>query len=106
VESALSALSYPAVLSEKRCQRETVEVTAVGLTIPSMAVALLLVPLDDRGREIIDAFEGATNGRPTEVQEDGSRRYYLHGEDASAETLDRIDPDWQEHVTRASSTMV
>ena len=70
-----------------------------------MAAAVRLVPLDDRGREIIDAFEEATNVRPTEVQEDGSRRYYLHGGDASGETLERIDPDWQEHVTRASSTL-
>jgi hypothetical protein len=70
-----------------------------------MAAAVRLVPLDDRGREIIDAFEEATNVRPTEVQHDGSRRYYLHGGDASADTLDRIDPDWQEHVTRASSTL-
>lgn len=71
-----------------------------------MAVALLLVPLDDRGREIIDAFEEATNEQLTEVQEDGSRRYYLHGEDTSVDTLGGIDPDWQEHVTRTSSTLV
>lgn len=70
-----------------------------------MAVAVRLVPLDDRGREIIDAFEEATNVRPTEVQDDGSRRYYLHGGDGSVDTLDRIDPDWQEHVTQASSTL-
>ena len=71
-----------------------------------MAAAVLLVPLDDRGREIIDAFEQAANEQPTEVQEDGSRRYYLHGEDTSVDTLDRIDPGWQEHVTRTSSTLV
>ena len=71
-----------------------------------MAAAVRLVPIDDRGPEIIDAFEKATNVRPTEVQEDGSRLYYLHGDDASGDTLDRIDPDWQEHVTRASSTLV
>lgn len=70
-----------------------------------MAAALLLVPLDDRGREIIDAFEEATNEQPTEVQEDGSRRYFLHGGDASVHTLDRIDPDWHEHVTRTSSKL-
>ena len=71
-----------------------------------MAAAVLLVPLDDRGREIIDAFEEAANEQPTEVQEDGSRRYYLHGKDTSVDTLDRIDPAWQEHVTRTSSTLV
>jgi hypothetical protein len=70
-----------------------------------MAAALLLVPLDDRGREIIDAFEEATNVEPSEVQEDGGRRYYLHGGDASVDTLDRIDLDWQDHVTRTSSTL-
>lgn len=72
-----------------------------------MAVALLLVPLDDRGREIIDAFEEATNEEPTEVQEDGGRRYFFHDRgDPSVHTLDRIDPDWQDHVTRTSSTLV
>jgi hypothetical protein len=71
-----------------------------------MAAAVRLIPLDDHGREIIDAFEEATNEQPTEVQEDGSRRYYLHREDTSVGTLDRIDPDWQEHITRTSSTLV
>jgi hypothetical protein len=70
-----------------------------------MAAAVLLVPLDERGREIIDAFEEATNEQPTEIQEDGSRRYYLHGEDSTVDTLDGIDPDWQEHITRTSSTL-
>ena len=77
----------------------------VRVSIRSMAAAVLLVPLDDRGRKIVDAFEETTNEQPTEVQEDGGRRYYLHGEDRSADTLDRIDPDWQEHVTRTSSTL-
>jgi hypothetical protein len=85
----------------------TVEVTASGYDPVRMAVALLLVPLDDRGREIIDAFEEATNEEPTEVQEDGGRRYFFHDRgDPSVHTLDRIDPDWQDHVTRTSSTLV
>jgi hypothetical protein len=71
-----------------------------------MAAAVRLAPIDDHGREIIDAFEEATNEQPTEVQEDGTRRYYLHGDDTSVDTLGRIDPDWREHVTRSSSTLL
>ena len=68
-----------------------------------------MVPLDERGREIIDQLEEKTGERPTEVQGDGGRLYHLEGEAVGGEgfdaTLSRIDSDWQEHVTRTSSIL-
>lgn len=74
-----------------------------------MAGVIRLVPLDDRGREIIEAFEKKAKEQPTEVQGDGGRLYHLEGEERGASgfdaVLDRIDPDWSEHVTRTSSVL-
>jgi hypothetical protein len=72
-----------------------------------MAAVIRLVPLDDRGREIIEELEEETEERPTEIQSDGGRLYHLEAEDAGVDgfdvTLNRIDSDWQEHVSRTSS---
>lgn len=74
-----------------------------------MAGVIRLVPLDERGREIIDELEEKTGEQPTEIQADGGRLYHVQGEDASGEGFDamlsRIDSDWREHVTRTSSIL-
>ena len=68
-----------------------------------------MVPLDERGGQIIDQLEEKTGEQPTEVQGDGGRLYHLEGEGVGGEgfdaTLSRIDSDWQEHVTRTSSIL-
>jgi hypothetical protein len=82
---------------------------AVGSSILSMAGVIRLVPLDERGREIIDELERNTAEQPTEIQDDAGRLYHLEGEDVGGEGFDailsRIDSDWQEHVTRTSSIL-
>lgn len=74
-----------------------------------MAAVIRLVPLDDRGREIIDELEGKTEEQPSEIQSDGGRLYHLQGEDLGVDEfeaiLNRIDSDWREHVTRTSSIL-
>ncbi|HEX6586343.1 MAG TPA: hypothetical protein VF052_06295 [Solirubrobacterales bacterium] len=74
-----------------------------------MAAVIRLVPLDDRGREIIDELEGKTDEQPSEIQSDGGRLYHLQGEDVGVAEfeaiLNRIDSDWREHVTRTSSIL-
>ena len=74
-----------------------------------MAGVIRLVPLDERGREILDEFEGKTGEQPTEVQGDGGRLYHVEGADVGGEELDAmlsdIDSDWQVHVTRTSSIL-
>lgn len=74
-----------------------------------MAGVIRLVPLDERGRQIIEQLEEKTGEQPTEVQEDGGRLYHLEGEGVGGEgfdvTLSRIDSDWQEHVNRTSSVL-
>jgi hypothetical protein len=74
-----------------------------------VAGVIRLVPLDERGREIIDELEEKTGEQPTEIQDDGGRLYHLQGEDLGGEGFDamlsRIDSDWREHVTRTSSIL-
>ena len=58
---------------------------------------------DDRGREIVDELEKQTEMKPTEVMDDGTRRYYLIATyadvDAFDPMLDKIDSDWRDHLT-------
>jgi hypothetical protein len=74
-----------------------------------MAGVIRLVPVDERGREIIDELEQKTGEQPTEIQGDGGRLYHLQGEDVGGAGFDamlsRIDSDWPEHVTRTSSIL-
>jgi hypothetical protein len=74
-----------------------------------MAGVIRLVPLDERGREIVDELEGKTGERPTEVQGDGGRLYHVEGASVSGKEFDpmlsRIDSDWPEHVIRTSSIL-
>ena len=41
--------------------------------------------------------------QPDQVVDDGTRRYYLHGKGVDVNALDpmldKIDPDWREHIT-------
>ncbi len=68
-----------------------------------MVVVIALHPEDDRGREILDKLEKQTEVQPEHVVDDGTRRYHLHGQgvyvSALAPMLDKIDPDWRDHVT-------
>jgi hypothetical protein len=74
-----------------------------------MAAVIRLVPRDDRGREIIEKLEEKTGEQPIEIRDDGSRLYHLQAEDVGVDGFDamlnRIDSDWQEHVTRTSSIL-
>jgi hypothetical protein len=61
---------------------------------------ITLVPLTDRGRELLDALEAATRGvLPFRTSDDG-RRSYAADPDHVAEILERLEPDWREHVAR------
>jgi hypothetical protein len=69
-----------------------------------MAAIVRFTPLDDRGRELLNELENATETSPQETFEDGSRSYYLSahqvGVDGFDAMLDSIDSDWREHLTR------
>jgi hypothetical protein len=62
-------------------------------------------PRSGRGNEILDELEWGTLTRG-EVLEDGSRRYVLLGHAATMRAfepmLDRVAPDWREHITAVS----
>ena len=74
-----------------------------------MAGVIRLLPLDERGREIVDQFEQQTGEQPTELQGDGGRLYHVEGAEVGGEEFDamlsRIDSGWPEHVTRTSSIL-
>ena len=60
-----------------------------------------LVPLTDRGRELLDALEAATRGvLPFRTSDDG-RRSYAAEPDRIAAVLERLEPGWRDHVARA-----
>lgn len=67
-----------------------------------MAAVISLRPNDDRGNKILDRMEEETAVRPTQVIDDGTRRYDLESTndlDAFDPMLDKIDPNWREHIT-------
>ncbi len=68
-----------------------------------MAAEIALRANDDRGWEIVDELEKQTEVKPTDVMDDGTRRYYLSavtaGVDAFDPMLDKIDSDWRDHLT-------
>ena len=74
-----------------------------------MAGVIRLVPLDERGRQIIEELEEDRGEQPTEIQDDGGRLYHVEGADVSGEEFDAmlsgIDSEWREHVTRTSSIL-
>ena len=69
-----------------------------------MAVVIFLRPKTRKGREILERLEEETKVKPNgPILEDGTRRYYLDGNDADIDAfdpmLDRIDGEWRDHVT-------
>jgi hypothetical protein len=60
-----------------------------------MAAVVLLIPYDDRGREIIEELEQGTREHPVEVRMHGPRECSLRIEDLGTvgfdQMLDRID---------------
>ena len=75
-----------------------------------MAVEITLKPGTDRGREILDDLEGEISMGPTQVLDDGTRVFRLEAEDATVDDLDRelqrIDSEWQDHITNAGGGQV
>ena len=72
-----------------------------------MAEEVQLVPRDRRAIELLDELEERTGAHPREVKApSGSRTYDLDAArmsmDALDETLDGIDPDWRDHLSRAA----
>ena len=67
-----------------------------------MAAVISLRSETPKGREILDELERRTEMKPTEVIDDGSRRYYLSATDADVDALDpmldKIDPNWRDHI--------
>ena len=78
-------------LATARCTAAIAESPAP-IAIPSytasMAGVIRLVPFDERGREILDEFEGKTGEQPIEVQGDGGRLYHVEGASVSGEEFD------------------
>ena len=67
-----------------------------------MTALIALRPETDRGREIPDELEKRIEMKPTEVIDDGTRRYYVQAKDADIDAfepmLDKIDPNWRDHI--------
>jgi hypothetical protein len=72
-----------------------------------MAAAIVYVPRDDRGKEILDELEEKTQvlGAPSDHAPD-AREYHLMADAADVHAfepmLDGIAPDWPDHLTLAS----
>jgi hypothetical protein len=71
----------------------------------SVSVEIKLTPLNDQGLRLMDALEARIEERPYRTSADtGSRTYWLKSDSATSDafdrTLDEIDPDWREHLTR------
>jgi hypothetical protein len=72
-----------------------------------MSIEVTMTPLSDRGNRLLDALEARTDTRPYRVSADtGARTYSLESESAGIDfekLLDRIDPNWNEHLTGTGS---
>jgi hypothetical protein len=68
-----------------------------------MEVVIAFRPETEQGREILDQLERQTDLQPDHVVADGTRRYHLDAPAADIDyldpKLDRIDPEWRNHVT-------
>ena len=71
-----------------------------------MTTVVDLIPYDARGREIIGELEAGTQETPVEIRHLGTREYYVRAEDLRTAgfdaMLDRIDPDWRDHLGRTA----
>jgi hypothetical protein len=67
-----------------------------------MAADIALRPETERGSEILDQLEQVSEIKPTEIIDDGTRRYHLNAEDADTHVfdpmLDKIDENWRDHI--------
>jgi hypothetical protein len=67
-----------------------------------MAAVIALRPETDRGSEILDQLEQVTEVKPTEIDDDGTRRYNLSAEDADTDAFDpmlnKVDENWRDHI--------
>ena len=72
-----------------------------------MAVVVQLIPYHDRGREIIERLEEeGTQEQRVEIRKYGIREYNLRARNLGMvgfdAMLNRIDPDWREHLGRTA----
>ena len=75
------------------------------ISLGAVAATVQLIPRDPRAVELLKELEARTGAHPREVEEpSGSRTYDLDAarmsKDGLAETLDGIDRDWREHLSR------
>jgi hypothetical protein len=90
-----------------RVLAEVPDIPALVLGVISLAVSAEIVfrPLSDAGPTLLDAMERWTGKLPYVVKTDGSRRYSLpedRGTDVFDEALDKIDPDWRDHLRQTA----
>jgi hypothetical protein len=69
-----------------------------------VSTTLALTPLDDRGREILDQLEADATPPFRWSERTGARSYWMNAQGAPPDgyeaALDRIAPDWREHLVR------
>jgi hypothetical protein len=69
-----------------------------------MGAIVRFTPRTERGRGILDALENQTEARPIRTDQSGTREYWLtaatDGVDGYDARLDRIAPDWRDHLSR------
>ena len=71
-----------------------------------MATIVILSPLTDHGRALIDKFERVTGELPVTVNRGtGDRTYYMGrgGVESFDAMLDDLEPDWREHIARSAT---
>jgi HNH endonuclease len=70
----------------------------------AVSAEVTITPLSDKGQSLMDVLEAKIDQRPYRVDPDtGSRTYQLESDSADIaleETLDGIEPNWREHLTR------
>jgi hypothetical protein len=70
-----------------------------------MSTTPTLTPLDDRGREILDQLEADATPPFRWSERTGARSYWVNGqgapEDGYPAALDRLAPDWREHLSHS-----
>ena len=73
-----------------------------GPNLPGVSTTLTLTPLDDRGREILNRFEAGATTPFRYSDRTGARSYWINADGVPADgyeaELDRLAPDWREHV--------
>ena len=79
---------------------------ARGPTLPDVSTTVTLIPLDDLGRRILDRLEQSAPPAYRWNHPTGARSYWTNADGAPADgyeaELDRLAPDWREHLARTS----